>query len=119
MVIAYFGPLVCFPFLELVLAVLVKVPESLYERDSVRYPVVEVMVEGVKVGGSRCRCRFGRAAASVRVLACVVTGASESARVLRVFQRGHVTSLIRNGRHCAREGWVYGRKGGYWDGEVC
>jgi hypothetical protein len=101
-VVAYFGPLVCFPLLELILAVLVKVPESLYERDSAWYPVVEVTVEGVKVGGGRCR--FGRAAASVRVLACVVTGASESVRVLRVFQRGHVTSLIRNRRRWAREG---------------
>jgi hypothetical protein len=33
----------------------------------------------------------------VRVFACVVTSVSEFAHVLRVFQRGHVTLLVRVG----------------------
>src|ERR1700728_4699458 len=44
-----------------------------------------------RVGG------FSRVVVSARVIACIVTGASEFVRVLRVIRRGHVTLLARVG----------------------
>ena len=52
-----------------------------------------VRVLGVteRVGG------FSRVVVSARVIAHIVTGAHEFARVLRVIWRGHVTLLVRVG----------------------